>query len=429
MLRATKALFAVAVATTLLLVLTILLHSNKVLAIPLGFMTFFDAEKCPRGWSLYAEAQGRLIVSVDNPNNAGITVGVPLGDREDRTHTHSFTFTGHLPHLNISGAPGSNNNNNGARHGNVTTRLISGTSSSGLPFTQLLLCQISTLFSTDLPTVGGTIGFFDPSLNACPHYSPSVFGPGSTWKTIPALTGRVAVPGNYADMFFNNNAPSYSSAEDRKHKHTSNSVRVAEQQVFYASNATCCDSDLARFESSIKFEGDSSSESSNLPYVQLLTCVSNDFGDTDLSLPEGALVFTQGDYEGECPPNWEIATESAGRLLVALPTGGKPGAFFGGPTLNPTGKQDPLHKHNFNRSMWVDYAGVEVESGTSAGPYSSSGSFPFVGTSTQSDADVPITFVPLCRQISDRKRSGKSVLAKEYAKHKEQKMIEGMKKH
>jgi hypothetical protein len=104
MLRATKALFAVAVATTLLLVLSILLHSNKVLAIPLGFMTFFDAETCPRGWSLYAAAQGRLIVSVDNPNNAGITVGVPLGDREDRTHSHRTSLTGDLRHQDIAGA-------------------------------------------------------------------------------------------------------------------------------------------------------------------------------------------------------------------------------------------------------------------------------------------------------------------------------------
>ncbi len=55
-----------------------------------GFTTFFDAQACPTGWSTINPAQGRLLVSVTDPGQAGVTVGVPLRDAEDRTHTHRY---------------------------------------------------------------------------------------------------------------------------------------------------------------------------------------------------------------------------------------------------------------------------------------------------------------------------------------------------
>jgi hypothetical protein len=431
MLRATKALFAVVVATTLLLVLTTLLHNNKINALPQGFMTFFDAQSCPSGWSEYSASQGRLIVSVDNSNNAGITVGVPLGDREDRTHSHRTSLTGDLHHQDIAGAGGSNQQ--GADHGSVSTKFISDESSSGLPFTQVILCRINSENADASETAIGTIAFFDPSVDGCPNINATkssknnknnVKSTGTQWNTITALNGRIAVGGYYESGGLPNAEPSFFSGEDRKHNHTSNSVQVQESQVSYEGLDSCCNTGPAQFKNDLTLSGDSDSSSSNLPYLQLLTCASSDYS-FNISLPDGALIFNQE----KCPPGWELALEVAGRLLVSLPSGGQAGAYFGGNSFSPNAAVDPLHSHGLNATISFPSVGIELVSGCCGGPYAAAGSFPFAGTSTQNDVAVPYTYYPLCRQISDRKRSGKSVLAKEYAKYKKQKMLEGLKKH
>lgn len=53
-----------------------------------GFATYFRSASCPTGWSPVPEAAGRLIVSVSDVSDSGLTLGTPLGDKEDRTHTH-----------------------------------------------------------------------------------------------------------------------------------------------------------------------------------------------------------------------------------------------------------------------------------------------------------------------------------------------------
>ena len=45
------------------------------------------------GWSSVTNARGRLVVSVNNGANAGLTVGTAYSNMEIRTHTHSFTNT------------------------------------------------------------------------------------------------------------------------------------------------------------------------------------------------------------------------------------------------------------------------------------------------------------------------------------------------
>ena len=53
-----------------------------------GFATYFRSTACPKGWSPLPEAEGRLIVSVADASVSGLTLGDPLADKEDRTHTH-----------------------------------------------------------------------------------------------------------------------------------------------------------------------------------------------------------------------------------------------------------------------------------------------------------------------------------------------------
>ena len=71
-----------------------------------------------------------------------------------------------------------------------------------------------------------------------------------------------------------------------------------------------------------------SPSSSNLPYIQLLTCVSiNKTFEADF--PVGAMLFN----EISCPPGWNVSLTVSGRFPVALPVNGLPGATFGGPSL------------------------------------------------------------------------------------------------
>jgi hypothetical protein len=58
--------------------------------------------------SLYRESRrvlpcrGRLIVSVNNPAIAGLTLYEALADREDRSHSHNYTGSVSIPSKNIA---------------------------------------------------------------------------------------------------------------------------------------------------------------------------------------------------------------------------------------------------------------------------------------------------------------------------------------
>lgn len=107
--------------------------------IPRGTIAFFgDRGACPPGWSVAEETQGRLVVGVTEPTAVGQTVGMPLRDREDRTHTHQLTGTVTLPPRSIAGANGGNTQ--GARNGEYTAMGAAAPAPSGLPFVQVRAC-------------------------------------------------------------------------------------------------------------------------------------------------------------------------------------------------------------------------------------------------------------------------------------------------
>ena len=61
---------------------------------PRGMVAFFSAGTgCPDGWQAATIAAGRMLVAVQDVNNLGSRVGTPLGDQEDRGHTHAFQAT------------------------------------------------------------------------------------------------------------------------------------------------------------------------------------------------------------------------------------------------------------------------------------------------------------------------------------------------
>lgn len=107
--------------------------------VPAGTIAFFnDRAACPAGWSLANEVEGRLVVGVTEPTSVGQLVGRPLGDRENRTHTHTVTGMVTLTPRNIAGANGGNTQ--GARAGEYRVTGTASAAPSGLPFVQVRAC-------------------------------------------------------------------------------------------------------------------------------------------------------------------------------------------------------------------------------------------------------------------------------------------------
>lgn len=108
--------------------------------VPSGMVAFFAGGKaCPADWVVADEAAGRMLVGVTDINNIGMKVGTPLGDQEDRTHSHTFAATATIDQKNIAAAGGGNDS--AAQPGDVTSSGMTKDAHSGLPFTQLIVCK------------------------------------------------------------------------------------------------------------------------------------------------------------------------------------------------------------------------------------------------------------------------------------------------
>jgi hypothetical protein len=82
--------------------------------------------------------QGRLVVGVSDVGRAGVIVGDPLTDREDRTHKHTYTGMVQLSSKGLAAADGSNQN--GAAAQSYTISGATDAAPSGLPFVQVQPC-------------------------------------------------------------------------------------------------------------------------------------------------------------------------------------------------------------------------------------------------------------------------------------------------
>ncbi len=105
---------------------------------PSGMIAFVQGGQCPAGWEPALLVEGRLLVGVDDGANVGVEVGEPLGDREDRAHSHAYAGEATLTSKNIAAADGSNMTGAEAK-----SYPVAGTTAeevSGLPFVQVKAC-------------------------------------------------------------------------------------------------------------------------------------------------------------------------------------------------------------------------------------------------------------------------------------------------
>jgi len=138
------------------LVVLVILLSTMVEAVPTGFTTFFSGPSCPKGWSELEIARGRLVLSVADGSEAGVTVNQPLGPQEDRVHEHVYSTSIDIPSKSVAAIDCCNDQ--GAGNGNFPINGDVSNSTSGLPFVQMILCTINGNNTDSTPF--GTVTFF-----------------------------------------------------------------------------------------------------------------------------------------------------------------------------------------------------------------------------------------------------------------------------
>jgi hypothetical protein len=109
--------------------------------LPKGMIFFTDGTSCPAGAERATQANGRLIIGVTDTGEIGNTYGKPLANQEDRTHTHSATMHVSISSKHIAAISGGGNGQ-ATKHGTFKTDLTTQPATSGLPFIQLLACEV-----------------------------------------------------------------------------------------------------------------------------------------------------------------------------------------------------------------------------------------------------------------------------------------------
>lgn len=106
--------------------------------VPAGMVAYVSGGTCPAGWAAASNVEGRIVIAVAEGKDVGVQMGMPLGDQEDRLHTHGYKGDLALPSKSIAAADGANLE--GAK---AQTYAISGNTNagpSGLPFVQVTAC-------------------------------------------------------------------------------------------------------------------------------------------------------------------------------------------------------------------------------------------------------------------------------------------------
>jgi hypothetical protein len=362
-----------------------------------GFVTFFATSSCPDGWEPFLPSQGRLLVSVADAATAGVTVGVPLADQEDRQHEHAVATSVTLSQKAIAAI--ADDNHQAAMHGTYEIAGWTQGEASGYPFVQLPMCRYrgrhAQQSNATLPTASyGTVAYFSSDVESCPE----------GWVPKDDLTGRIAAAGYSEGGPASNLAPPLASGEDRAHAHTYEATMTTNDVSFAGIEGCCNDEPAATGEYFIA--GNASASSTGLPYIQILTCV-NQQPTFAASMPPGALLF----QELQCPPGWTLVTTISGRLVVSLPDGAAPGATFGGNVLPSAAPVNPMHAHGVEGYVPLPPASVMLDSGCCGDGYAATGNYTFTGKSSSDSANLPYTMLPVCQQTTDKTRNEQFFLA------------------
>eukprot|EP00007_Cunea_sp_BSH-02190019_P006446 CAMPEP_0174238548 /NCGR_PEP_ID=MMETSP0417-20130205/11647_1 /TAXON_ID=242541 /ORGANISM="Mayorella sp, Strain BSH-02190019" /LENGTH=380 /DNA_ID=CAMNT_0015317393 /DNA_START=81 /DNA_END=1219 /DNA_ORIENTATION=- len=366
----------------LLLLLTALLTRDTSAVLPPGFSTFFASARCPDGWFDEPSSAGRLIVSVADGAESGVTVNRPLKDQEDREHQHPYSLSLNLPVKHIAAIDCCDSH--GACAGSYPLAGFTSNHTSGLPFTQLILCTVNHTHPNNAHLFApfSAVAYFPGSLS-CPAH----------WQPLPEAQGRVLLPGTDRIGLLQSPHAPLASGQLPTHVHDFVATLNVSTQS-YAGVDGCCNDELGEA-GSYRLPSVASVASSNLPYIQLLTCI-NQNQTFDSALPVDTYLFS----ESGCAPGWNTSLELLGRFPVANPTLGLPGAAFGGSSLSPLETSAVNHTHLVSGTIELPDCEVGLISGCCSSGYAVTGPVHFLSTSAPAPVDIPFVWLPLCSQTT-----------------------------
>jgi len=292
---------------------------------PVGMMAFFKLSECPEGWVENSNARGRLIHSVTNSSNVNLTLGNPLPDLTLPIHSHNVSSSIYIPVKAISVNLYSNTF---AGYGTAYYTMDFPDAFPNYPCVHLLLCRLVNDTVEGVPT--GLIAFFDN--DTCPP----------NWNPYSESIGRFIIPGSSQNGVVYSTAAPLDSLEDRLHTHGYSSSFNTPTTTFWNN----LDNSWAPANPGpYTVSGTTSQASSGFPYIQLLTCRSNEDG-TGLDLPLGIHLFYSNGYCTDLPQSlWQDAGSNiTGHWIIMLPENGTVASPFGGNpwTVTPTSGRNGL---------------------------------------------------------------------------------------
>ncbi len=223
---------------------------------PTGAISFYLATGCPLGWTPYADAAGRTLVS--SATDTHVAIGTPLARNEVRAHHHDAPVGIDLPAVRYAGIAGAANMGVAAA-GHVDATISTADSDPVLPYVQLLACRKTGAASaTSVPA--GLVAYFDAA--ACP----------GGWSDAGAtIDGRVVVgnpTGGTAGATFGG-AP-LASGETRTHTHPLAATLALPAHGIALVSGCCADGYGAAGDRALS--ATTSPAAVELPYLQLRAC-------------------------------------------------------------------------------------------------------------------------------------------------------------
>jgi hypothetical protein len=384
--RAGNSFHVAPLITPLLVLLALPAPALAASGVPNGIVSFFMSDSCPEGWRPSERAQGRLILATVEPSRVGKTYGTPLGPQQMPEHVHDFKGQVTLSSEPLAAASGGGNPSSGPQGTHEATGVTAPTTSN-LPFQQLIACEKAE----DEKEV----------VDSMPYQAVSFFQTGSCpngWALFREANGRFLVPWMQGGTL---GAQVVSQAwldGPSNHTHSlESSVTLPSVSFIAAKHFITTNNSLARA-GQYTLTGQSSEARAEgggawtpMPYVELLACTKTRFNKPRKPIPSGMVVFSGAD---NCADGWKVTLTTSGRFLVGLPSGGEPGAAFGGEPLRP--QEDRQHSHSMSGTFTLSQHNVAVGTGCCANDYAQSGSFTYHGSAKPSSMGVPYVVVRQC---------------------------------
>lgn len=251
--------------------------------------------------------------------------------------------------------------------------------------TIILLVLIASAFAmpsrANDPYPTGSVAFF--GLTQCP----------AGWTLFDGAKGRTVVPmnGNTGTTV----GTALANLEIPKHSHTeSGTVTLTPTSMAAASGPNVNNGAAGTYrlqpDTGSGKTGNTSSETANIPYVQLLSCRKT-AAPSDSQLPRGLITFSTS---VGCASGWSMAAVTVGRYLVGLPADGRPLWTFGGPPL--AAGESRTHTHTFQTQVTTSVGSLAIVSGCCLDNFVQHGTYPVSATADPAEAGLPYIHLTPC---------------------------------